>query len=216
MAAPALPASSAELAKALNHVVIGKWCDMATIVVFFFECLITMDMEVELVWKSKWTFTKAMYLINRYSTITDIVVLYFHNYGTWVSACQAIYHLGIALYIVGIYLSESLLILRVAVIWKAIGKQWIFVVGILWAMYSAVMVYMLTSTFLLLRDVTFFTLLPFGGCLAQPKTTLWLDYCLLLIYDITMLAFMAYPTLKAFTVPYKPTGFVKHIHFEGA
>lgn len=77
----------------------------------------------------------------------------------------------IALYIVGIYLSESksselvhgekrlnikigLLILRVAVIWKAIGKQWIFVVGILWAMYSAVMVYMLTSTFLLLRDVT--------------------------------------------------------------
>jgi hypothetical protein len=48
----------------------------------------------------------------------------------------------------------GLFILRVAVVWKAIGKQWIFVVGTLWAMYTAAMIYIITSAFILLRSVT--------------------------------------------------------------
>jgi hypothetical protein len=40
-----------------------------------YECLITMDLEVELVWKSQWKLKKVLYLVNRYVIIADAIIL---------------------------------------------------------------------------------------------------------------------------------------------
>ena len=41
--------------------------------IFLWDYIITFGMEVDLVWKSKWTFMKGLYLFQRYLTFTDPV-----------------------------------------------------------------------------------------------------------------------------------------------
>ena len=42
---------------------------------FVWDYIITFRMEVDLVWKSKWTFMKALYLFQRYLPFIDTVWL---------------------------------------------------------------------------------------------------------------------------------------------
>ena len=41
--------------------------------IFLWDYIITFGMEVDLVWKSKWTFMKGLYLFQRYLTFVDPV-----------------------------------------------------------------------------------------------------------------------------------------------
>jgi hypothetical protein len=41
--------------------------------IFLWDYIITFGMEVDLVWKSKWTFMKGLYLFQRYLTFIDPV-----------------------------------------------------------------------------------------------------------------------------------------------
>ena len=43
---------------------------------FFWDLILTFRMEVDLVWKSKGTFMKWLYLFQRYWPMTDIMVIY--------------------------------------------------------------------------------------------------------------------------------------------
>jgi hypothetical protein len=44
---------------------------------FIWDYILTFRMEVDLVWKSKWTFMKALYLVQRYLPFIDMgIVVY--------------------------------------------------------------------------------------------------------------------------------------------
>ncbi|XP_006458585.1 hypothetical protein AGABI2DRAFT_115617 [Agaricus bisporus var. bisporus H97] len=201
---------------AFNHVTINKWTDTASIVLVGYECLITMDMEVDLVWKSKWNLTKILYLLNRYAIIADAIVLELHYFGTNVPICKPILFAAGVLYICGIFVSESILIARVAVVWKMTMDKYISIIVLLGTMYTAFVLYFLASFLLLVRPLQFFTILPFEGCFADTKgVTLWKEYTCLLIYDAIMLASMAYPTMKTHRRPYQQSSLMRHVHVEG-
>lgn len=54
-----------------------------------YEWLITLDMEVQYVWGSRWNLTKVVYLINRYLVIVDFVINYFRgSTNTSLPACM--------------------------------------------------------------------------------------------------------------------------------
>ncbi|KAF7777609.1 hypothetical protein Agabi119p4_3681 [Agaricus bisporus var. burnettii] len=200
---------------ALNHVMINKWTDTASIVLVGYECLITMNMEVELVWKSRWNFTKILYLLNRYLIIADAIFLELHYFGTNVPMCKPLIFAAAVLYLFGVFVSESLLIARVIVVWKSTMDKYIFIIVLLGTMYAALVIYSLTSFILLLRPLQYFTLLPFGGCLTDTHgATFWKEFACLLIYDAIMLASMAYPTIKIYRLPYQ-SELVRHVHVEG-
>jgi hypothetical protein len=40
-----------------------------------FDCLLTLDLEIKFIWMSKFNITKAMYFINWYTTILDVVLI---------------------------------------------------------------------------------------------------------------------------------------------
>ncbi|XP_006458582.1 hypothetical protein AGABI2DRAFT_115615 [Agaricus bisporus var. bisporus H97] len=206
---------------ALNHFVLNKYTDIAAIILIGYECLITMEMEVELVWKSRWNLTKILYLLNRYVTIVDAIVLVY-RVDTKPSSCKPLLFAAGALYMSGIFVSESIFIMRVIVVWKTTMKKYMFVIVLLGVIYTAVVIYFLTRFMLLLRPLKFFTLLPFGGCLVAPEGpksweeyTFWKEYTCLLVYDAVMLASMVYPTIKTCWPLSRQSALLRHIHVEG-
>ena len=48
---------------------------VAASTLFIWDYILTFGMEVDLVWKSKWNFMKALYLFQRYSPFIDTVWL---------------------------------------------------------------------------------------------------------------------------------------------
>jgi len=48
---------------------------VAASTVFIWDYMLTFRMELDLVWKSKWTFMKAMYIFQRYLPFVDMVGL---------------------------------------------------------------------------------------------------------------------------------------------
>ncbi|EKM83109.1 hypothetical protein AGABI1DRAFT_104860 [Agaricus bisporus var. burnettii JB137-S8] len=193
----------------LNQLVVNKWTDMASIALVVYECLITMDMEVELVWKSRWNFTKILYLLNRYVIIADAIVLELNRFGTNVSSCKPLLRAAGVLYMSGILVSASIFIMRVIVVWKTAMRKYMFIIVLFGAIYIALVIYFLASFLLLLRPLQFFTLLPFGGCLNIAKEassweeyTFWKEYTCLLVYDALMLASVAYPTIRTCIIFY--------------
>ena len=40
---------------------------------FFWDYILTFDMEVDFVWKSKWNFMKGLYLFQRYLPFTQLI-----------------------------------------------------------------------------------------------------------------------------------------------
>ncbi|KAF9257533.1 hypothetical protein L218DRAFT_1017507 [Marasmius fiardii PR-910] len=106
---------------------------------FTFDILIHLDVEMEYIWTQLWTFICAvvdpgkrptlklgplifdlMYLVQRYMPLIDRVVLdsYFISGAPDPRACSITYTLSGWSSILGIYLSELLLVLRVWAVWK--------------------------------------------------------------------------------------------------
>ncbi|KAF9453405.1 hypothetical protein P691DRAFT_780893, partial [Macrolepiota fuliginosa MF-IS2] len=115
---------------ALNHVVIGK----------VYEWMITLDMEMRLVWRCKWSFMKGVYLLNRYLVIVDFVLNCFRSYSE---------HVPALIYVIGLFLSEYTLAVRVCVVWKMnriviVSLASVCVTGFTWA---------LTSFFIMLHSI---------------------------------------------------------------
>lgn len=54
---------------------IRKWLNDITLVAagafFVYDWLLTLGMEVELIWRSKWNYIKVLYLFQRYLTFYD-------------------------------------------------------------------------------------------------------------------------------------------------
>jgi hypothetical protein len=46
-------------------------------VVYIWDYILTFEMEVDHVWKSKWNFMKGLYLLQRYLPFIDIMWLFF-------------------------------------------------------------------------------------------------------------------------------------------
>lgn len=51
-----------------------------------YDYLLTFRMEVELVWKANWTATKALFLLNRYLPLFDLVLTYYRELFLYPSA----------------------------------------------------------------------------------------------------------------------------------
>jgi hypothetical protein len=54
-------------------------------VVYIWDYILTFEMEVDHVWKSKWNFMKGLYLLQRYLPFIDIMWLFFIRLSSVVS-----------------------------------------------------------------------------------------------------------------------------------
>ncbi|KAF9439945.1 hypothetical protein P691DRAFT_768565 [Macrolepiota fuliginosa MF-IS2] len=173
--------------------------------------MITLDMEIRLIWRREWSFTKVVYLLNRYLVVVDFVLSCFRSYGEHVLACKPLFQATVVIYIIGLFLSEYTLAMRVCAVWKMNR----ILIAFLASVYIIVFTWTLTSSFVTLHSVEFPTF-PFGGCPSKIEgSTLWIDYVILLVYDVAMLVLIAYPTIQGYRSTYEHTDLVKHVYTEG-
>ncbi|KAF8148278.1 hypothetical protein B0H34DRAFT_737686 [Crassisporium funariophilum] len=191
---------SAQLVEALERLQLVTFFVVAACSMFLWDYLITLGMEVELVWSSKWTSIKVLYIVQRYLPFIDM--FYFtlqyqfgHNLST--TDCRRIASAVGYLYNVGFASSELLLALRAWAVWHH-NRRLAVIMGVAYVLFWLPdFGYM----YLFLRSVQFGT--PpypgFIGCWVTKGNPI-LAYCwlVLIVWDAFVLVLMAIPGIKTY------------------
>lgn len=72
-----MSALAAFFAQTVQGLLTTRYSELASSVIIIYDHLVTLDQEVELIWKSGWSFGKLLFLLNRYYTLFAVV---FNNY----------------------------------------------------------------------------------------------------------------------------------------
>ncbi|KAJ7245638.1 hypothetical protein B0H12DRAFT_1127415 [Mycena haematopus] len=67
----------------LQDIQATRFSQFASSAIVVFDHIITLDVEVELIWKSPWSMGKVLFIINRYYTLASLVI---NNYGFFSSS----------------------------------------------------------------------------------------------------------------------------------
>ncbi|KAF8189448.1 hypothetical protein K438DRAFT_1722086 [Mycena galopus ATCC 62051] len=67
----------------LQDIQATRFSQLASSAIIIFDHIITLDEEVELIWKSPWSMGKALFVINRYYTLASVVI---NNYALFSSS----------------------------------------------------------------------------------------------------------------------------------
>ncbi|KAJ6468127.1 hypothetical protein C8R47DRAFT_1223418 [Mycena vitilis] len=59
---------------ALRDIQATRYAQLASSAIIIWDHLITLDEEVELIWKSSWSMGKGLFVINRYYTLISVVI----------------------------------------------------------------------------------------------------------------------------------------------
>ncbi|KZT51478.1 hypothetical protein CALCODRAFT_512658 [Calocera cornea HHB12733] len=102
----------------------GRWGSSA---MFLYEIIITLDSEVELVWRKSWTLPKILYLLSRYggfglSLLVTVVSSINENNGF----CRIFNAVEYCFFILSSLSADSLLLVRVCAIYSTAGSTWVF------------------------------------------------------------------------------------------
>ncbi|RDX46625.1 hypothetical protein OH76DRAFT_1485320 [Lentinus brumalis] len=92
---------------------------LATLTYLIMDVVSTIDDEVELMWPSRLTFMKVVFLINRYSPFVDSTLAVFIVLGARsTEVCRRVWIAIISFYMLGSFASETIIIVRTLAIWN--------------------------------------------------------------------------------------------------
>ncbi|KAF5348772.1 hypothetical protein D9756_009740 [Leucocoprinus leucothites] len=189
-----------EVLSSLYHYEIGRYSDGAAAAFFIYDYLLTLNLEVQLIWESPWSIPKALFLLNRYLPFLEFILNYFRdNVGGMAPYCYFLLHVITWLYIAGIFLSEIILTLRVLAIWRM--KTPLIIGSIILNIVDFAIIG--TVAELTIHPLRFFDLPPFTGCLTMPSNSLlFIGFIVATVYDViravnqVMLVFMIIPFMS--------------------
>jgi len=184
--------------------------------ILIYDYLVTLHLEVEFIWFSRWTYTKVLFLLIRYIALASTILMLHNQIFLDLSEqnCKKVFPVVGYTMIVQMCLAEFVIAIRTWAVWNR--RKIIFVIiGIpllICAVWSSV------------AAVRFYNALEYSsppypgyrGCflLKAPTQSLWPSYALLTILDTTVLTLMA---ISAFLI-YRSGNFsnVSHvIHRDG-
>ncbi|EJC98762.1 uncharacterized protein FOMMEDRAFT_170963 [Fomitiporia mediterranea MF3/22] len=154
-----------ELVNSIKGITISAHIDTACFALLFYDYLLTLEDELKLIWQSKWSFPKAVFLITRYGPVIDLsIVTAFHFKSATPDECLRIYKAGGMLLYFGICFTELIPVLRTWAIW---GKS--RTITILLFIWSAINLGISAVLVTLYFNSAQFTSLPAGvpGCLVS-------------------------------------------------
>ncbi|KAJ3565244.1 hypothetical protein NP233_g7754 [Leucocoprinus birnbaumii] len=184
-----------EIIASLNHYQTGRYSDGAAAAFFVYDYFLTLDIEVQVIWETPWSASKTLFILNRYLPLIEFILNYFRdNVGKMAYHCYTLLHIITWLYIVGIFLSEIILTLRVLAIWRM--KTSLVVGAVILNVIDFAVVGAVAE--LSIRPLQFSDIPPLTGCLAiPPNSLLFIGFIVATIYDAIMLVFMIIPFLSA-------------------
>ncbi|KAF9035060.1 hypothetical protein BDZ89DRAFT_1130522 [Hymenopellis radicata] len=108
------------LFEALQHQQLVTYFEISGTALYVFDYLLTLEQEVELIWGSRWTLTKLLYLFTRYSPFIDVGLFLSHQVTPNMSGktCLLIFKVNNWMSTAGMVLAEVILTLRTWAVWN--------------------------------------------------------------------------------------------------
>uniref|UniRef100_A0A0W0G8Z7 DUF6533 domain-containing protein n=1 Tax=Moniliophthora roreri TaxID=221103 RepID=A0A0W0G8Z7_MONRR len=186
----------------LQNKLVVSYLDVASGFLLLYDVLLNFGLEFEHIWKSKWSFFKILYLIQRYLPGVDTVIaLPYHDFGTNFTqeACQSAAQIGASIMLCGIILSEAVICFRVRAIWGN-GKTVTVVLGILllgcWIPAFVFLEEWLSSLRYLILPVE-----NFRGCiLLSANNLMYRSWVMMMVFDTVTLILTLIPGISAYRV----------------
>ncbi|KAF9448152.1 hypothetical protein P691DRAFT_801261 [Macrolepiota fuliginosa MF-IS2] len=164
-----------------------NYVNLAGLTIMVMDWLVTLELEIRLVWTSKWNFMKTLYLVTRYLPFAVISILLYYQLGYALSetACKTTYELGSWSYIVSAGFSESILTIRTWAAWgqgNRLGCALLGAFGLVWSSIIIIVAFYLKATGHMVSPVP-----RLIGC-QLDSAGLYLVACfvLLVLYDLGM------------------------------
>lgn len=195
---------STTAARLVQQLLRAQYFSGAALVAYVYDYFLTLDREIEYVWKSRWSPVKNLFLLNRYFVIVNIIVQQFLlgtvNGRRSLSQCHGLVQAFIFLTAFGTFLSELLLCLRLWVMWDKNKKV---LAGIL-AIFVAITIYYITDAELSfdLSNTGPDSPLdhpPKGCALNVQEHRAYITPIILVVADIIKVALSLIPTLRIYT-----------------
>jgi len=191
-----------QLTDYVNSMRLVTYFDVVGATIFLYDYLLTLGMEVNLVWSSKWTFMKVLYFAQRYLPFVDSVALCFLNQlSTTIdpTTCKMVDKARGVLMITGISLSELVLTLRVWAVWGRSSRMGL-VLSILF--FLAVSTSFVVSGFFL-SSIQFENkpYPTFQGCfIISASRLVYMNWVILMVYEAAILVLMVIPGISAYRI----------------
>lgn len=174
--------------------------DVASSVLFVYDYFLTLGMEINFIWFSPWTLTKAIYLVQRYLPFIDTVWLCLHHQlgsGLDQSICFDMYAASTWFFCIGICASELILTMRCWAVWHRSRTLSIF----LPTFFALAFIPDVYITNKVLKSLTFGKLPypEFVGCFVTGSNNLQLwVWVILMIYEGGIVTLMLIPGFRAY------------------
>jgi len=176
-----------------------SYFDVISSALVVYDALLTIELEVGLIWKAPWSLLKVVYLVQKYLPFIDAVALGLrHQFASNLSAeaCYIDYNVAGYMFIVGVTLSEVILTWRVWAVWHRNKKLAVFLPVIFISIFAPT--FAIANLFL---SSIKFSPLPFDqvGCfITAANPILYLLWVLLMVYDVVVLVLMCIPGISAY------------------
>ncbi|KAF9255797.1 hypothetical protein L218DRAFT_1008153 [Marasmius fiardii PR-910] len=187
-----------EIIELLSHQRIIAHLDVLNTTLLVYDVIINLPVEIDHVWRRKWTILSVLYIVQRYLPFFDTaLVTLHHNFGMnlSVSYCHLSYRIVGWSFIIGVSLSQIVLTLRVWAIWRmsipvGVGLTVLFLA--IWVLCSY-----FDSRFSM--SLKFISFLNYRGCLITGGSNILVIvfWVLMMVYDGCMLVMMLIPGVTA-------------------
>lgn len=191
-----------ELQDYVSSVMIVTAFDVVGSALYIYDYFLTLDLEVELVWPSKWGAMKVLFLVQRYLPFLDTVSLCLvHQLAADISpsTCYFLYSFRGYLIITGFLLSEVILTLRAWAVWKReriLGYNLLFFIVATYAGCTAVMALFLKDLKLSPKPYP-----EFPGCFVSGANhILYLCWVILTAFEAGIMVLMIVAGISAYRI----------------
>ncbi|KAF9255053.1 hypothetical protein L218DRAFT_379338 [Marasmius fiardii PR-910] len=212
----AADAAFGKILESLSHQRIIAHIDVFNCTLLIYDAIINLQVEIEYIWMKKWTFLTVLYVFQRYIPFFDTAGLVLHHqFGANLSTryCMLNYKIAGWSFIVGVVLSEIILLLRVWAIWKRSFPVAIGLVTFLLACWVPCSIFL--GKFLNAMEFAILPFPNFRGCfISGGNHILYVCWVLVMVYDAGTLVMILIPGVDA----YRRQGrseFVKAVYRDG-
>ncbi|KAF5363312.1 hypothetical protein D9756_000205 [Leucocoprinus leucothites] len=188
-----------ELATSIRWARLVTCCNFASVTILILDWLLTFDLEVSLVWKSRWNIMKGLYLLARYLPFVDVTLALLHQFSDTLQAsqCQQMYEAQSWIFVSGAALVEIIFSIRTWAVWKQGTRCTLGLIITFFVIWTGVVV----ANVLYLKGTSHGSSLAphlIGCFMTKSSPILFVGYILLMLYDAFLLTLMVIRGLSIF------------------
>ncbi|KAF9442147.1 hypothetical protein P691DRAFT_765532 [Macrolepiota fuliginosa MF-IS2] len=185
-----------QLSEDLHQLRLYQYFDGIALAIYLYDYSLTFARELELIWASKWTTMKSVFLFDRYFIIVNFIIQHLLLTTRPTTGCQGLGEAFAYVTLIGVFLSETILSLRLWVMWRNDKRV---LVGLL-AMFTGTTVLLAYFGAKYFGDGIYkFKALPYDikGCVFDTQIKNWYNtYFVNLILDAVVLIMALIPTIR--------------------